>query len=79
MSDGMAKNLEVCQEEWATYRGVVRIQMSRFRHEPKFTRKLHVLFGLLPDAHRFMPRTLSYLALLSILPFLIGFAWWWLL
>ena len=79
MSDGMAKNIEVCREEWATYRGVVKIQMARFRHEPKFTRKVHVLFGLLPDMHRFMPRTLSYLALLSLLPILVGFAFWWLM
>jgi len=74
----MAKTLEVCRDEIADYRKVFKMEWARMKHSPA-SRKLHVLFGLIPDAHRCMPRTLSYLALLSLIPILALFAWWWLL
>jgi len=77
MSDGMAKNFEVCRDEIAAYCACIKMEWARMKRVPA-SRKLHVLFGLIPDAHRYMPRTLSYLALLSLLPLLACFAWWWL-
>lgn len=74
MSDGMKKNLEVVKAEIDDYRDTLRIELARLKREP-WKRKGHVLFGLIPDAHRDMPRTLSYLAILS-LPFLIAAGWW---
>jgi len=65
MSDGMKKNLEVVKAEIDDYRDTLRIELARLKREP-WKRKGHVLFGLVPDAHRIMPRTLSYLALLSL-------------
>lgn len=76
MSDGMKKNLEVVKAEIDDYRDTLRIELARMKRTP-WNRKAHVLFGLLPDAHRDMPRTLSYLAILSLIP--IGVAVWWLL
>jgi len=78
MSDGIAKNLEVVRAEIKAYRACIKMEWARMKRVPA-SRKLHVLFGLLPDAHRTMPRTLSYLALLSLIPILALFAWWWLL
>jgi len=73
MSDGMAKNLEVVRAEIKAYRKCIKMEWARMKRVPT-NRKLHVLFGLLPDAHRVMPRTLSYLAVLSI-P-VAALAWW---
>ncbi len=77
MSDGMKKNLEVVKAEIDDYRDTLQVEWDRLKREP-WSRKGHVLFGLIPDAHRDMPRTLSYLAVLSLIP--IGAAvWWWFL
>jgi hypothetical protein len=75
MSDGMAKNWEIVKAEVASYRRTVKFEWARMKRMPA-TRKPHVLFGLVPDAHRLMPRTLSYLAVLSLIPVIIAGAWW---
>lgn len=83
MSDGMKKNLEVVKAELEDYGDTLQVEWDRLKREPSWRRKLHVLSGLEPDAHRTLPRTLSYanriswaLAGLSI----IGAAvWWWFL
>ena len=72
--EGMAKNFEVVQKEIAAYRVVLSTQWERALLEPKWSRKAHVIFGLLPDAHRVLPRTLSYLAILS-LPLIAVILW----
>jgi len=75
MSDGMTKNLDVCREEWDMYKRVVSSVTYRAGQEKSFARKVHVLSGLLPDAHRTMPRTLSYLALVTT-PIIIAVVVW---
>jgi len=75
VSDGMAKNWEVVKAEVASYRRNVKFELKRMKRE-KWSRKPHVLFGLVVDAHRILPRTLSYLAVLSLIPLIIAGAWW---
>ncbi len=80
MSDGMKKNLEVVQEEVRLYGLVIEEQWERMKREPSWRRKLHVLSGLEPDAHRTLPRTLSYAnRILWVLTglLIIGVAAWW--
>ncbi len=72
--DGMAKNWEVVKQEFFDYQLAVAIAMNKVHRATGITRKIHHLWGLVPDLHRSMPRTLSYLAALSI-P-VIALAWW---
>jgi hypothetical protein len=76
MANGIKKNLEVVKAELEEYGDTLQVEWDRLKREP-WKRKGHVLFGLIPDAHRDMPRTLSYLAVLSIIPAAVA-VWWYL-
>jgi len=82
MSDGWAKNWEVVKKELRLYGDILDEQWHRVKREPDWRRKIHVLSGLEPDAHRTLPRTLTYLnrarwVVIGLLGLGFG-AWWWL-
>jgi hypothetical protein len=72
--EGMAKNFDVVKQEFSDYKLAIDITMSKVNRTDDIRRKLHHLFGLIPDIHRNMPRTLSYGGVL-LLTFAI-ICWW---
>jgi hypothetical protein len=62
----MKKNLEVVVKELDVFSACVEIQYERMLREPSWLRKGHILFGILPDTFRYMPRTLAYLVVILV-------------